>query len=116
MLSQTLLEKEDAAGTAGAGARRAADGKPSVWLRIVLPAVLIVVWLAGAGIGGPYFGKVGEVASNDQAAFLPASADATLVGERFTDFVGDEQIPAVVVFASGEQLTQTQLDGVVGRR
>ncbi|WP_461110054.1 MMPL family transporter, partial [Tessaracoccus terricola] len=104
-----MLEKEEAAGPHRGGARRAAGGKPPVWLRIVLPVALIVVWLAGAGIGGPYFGKVGEVASNDQAAFLPASADATLVGERFTDFVGDEQVPAIVVFASEDQLTETQL-------
>ncbi|MCC2594090.1 MMPL family transporter [Tessaracoccus sp. OS52] len=75
-------------------------GKPPAWLRIGIPIVLILVWLAGAGIGGPYFGKVGEVASNDRASFLPASSDATLVGERFTDFVGEESIPAIVIFTA----------------
>ena len=47
------------------------------WLRVLLPAARILIWLAGAGIGGPYFGKVGEVASNDQPSYLPSSADAT---------------------------------------
>src|SRR5690606_29275364 len=104
-------EPDDAAprrasrGRVGAGL----PGKPPVWLRVLIPVFLIVLWLVGAAIGGPYFGKVGEVAANDRATFLPASADATLVGERFTDFVGDEVIPAILVFTSEDQLSETDL-------
>ena len=78
--------------------------------RILIPIALILVWLVGAGIGGPYFGKVSEVAQNDRSAFLPSSAEATIVGERYLDFVGDDQVPAIAIFASEEQLTEQQLD------
>ena len=40
-------------------------------LRWLLPSLLIVGWLAAAGVGGPYFGKIDEVSSNDQASYLP---------------------------------------------
>lgn len=36
---------------------------PRRWLRILLPALLILAWLTGAAVGGPYFGKVNEVLS-----------------------------------------------------
>lgn len=45
----------------------------------MLPAILILLWFVGAGIGGPYFGKVSEVSSNDQTLYLPESADASRV-------------------------------------
>lgn len=79
------------------------------WLRIGLPAVLVLVWLVGGSVGGPYFGRVDEVATNDQSSFLPASADATQVNERLTDFTGGDEIPAVVVASASEPLDQTQL-------
>ncbi|HIT75180.1 MAG TPA: MMPL family transporter, partial [Candidatus Avipropionibacterium avicola] len=69
-------------------------------LRVVVPALLILAWLVAAGIGGPYFGKVGEVSTNDQTTYLPASADATRVQERLSDFLGDDAVPAIVVFTA----------------
>lgn len=72
------------------------------WLRVTLPAVLIVVWLVGAAIGGPYFGRVDEVSSNDRTAYLPATAEATEVQERLSEFTNDDAIPAVVVFVAPE--------------
>lgn len=72
------------------------------WLRVALPAVLIVVWLVGAAIGGPYFGRVDEVSSNDRTAYLPATAEATEVQERLSEFTNDDAIPAVVVFVAPE--------------
>src|SRR5690625_4449414 len=84
-----------------------------------------LVWLTAAGIGGPYFGKVNEVASNDQTTFLPESADATQVQELQGEFTDSEGIPAIVLFvaenpSTEDQLTQTselvettaELDGV----
>lgn len=95
--------------------------QPPRWLRILLPAVLILGWLAAAGIGGPYFGRVGEVSSNDQTAYLPSSADATRVQELLGEFSESDAIPAVLVFAGAEQLTeaqvaeiQTAVDGLEG--
>ena len=88
--------------------------KPRVpkWLRVLLPAMLILVWFAGAGIGGPYFGKVSEVSSNDQTAYLPASAEATQVQQRLADFRDSEAIPAVVVFTSEQQLSKPELSSL----
>lgn len=77
------------------------EGRRRSWVRsILLPALLVVIWFAAAGVGGPFFGRIDEVSSNDQASFLPASADATLVGQRFIDFVGDSQIPGIVIVTS----------------
>ena len=41
------------------------------WLRWLVPVLLVLTWLAVAGIGGPTFGRLSEVSSNDQASFLP---------------------------------------------
>ncbi len=48
--------------------KRTAKDSPKVskWVRILIPTLLIGVWFAVGGIGGPYFGKIGDVASNDQ--------------------------------------------------
>ncbi|UOR02537.1 MMPL family transporter [Leucobacter allii] len=82
------------------------------WLRVLLPALLVIVWLAGAGMGGPLFGKVDEVSSNDQTAYLPSSAEATEVQESLGGFLGDDSLPAVVVFSSDEELDAAQLDAL----
>ena len=75
-------------------------------LRILLPALLILGWVIAAAIGGPYFGRVDEGSSNDQAAYLPDSADATAVSERAADFTGSESIPAIIVITSPEELDE----------
>ncbi|ALE93477.1 hypothetical protein AOC05_16020 [Arthrobacter alpinus] len=88
--------------------------KPKRWLRIFLPAVLIIIWLAVAGLGGPTFGKISDVSTNDQAAFLPASAQSTAVQDWQSKFVDSTSIPAVVVLTSPQALTQEQLAEVAG--
>jgi putative drug exporter of the RND superfamily len=69
-------------------------------LRVVVPALLIVAWVAAAAVAGPYFGRVDEVASNDATSYLPAEADATRVQERLPDFTGGDSVPAVLVFVA----------------
>ena len=64
--------------TSRSTARPARRGVPA-WLRVLIPAVLILGWLAAAGIGGPTFGRLSTVVSNDQTSFLPASAESTEV-------------------------------------
>lgn len=86
------------------------------WLRVTLPAVLILVWLVGAAIGGPYFGRVDEVSSNDRTAYLPATAEATEVQERLSGFTDGDAVPAVVVFVAGNdaggELTDDDLTAI----
>lgn len=79
------------------------------WLRILLPTALILVWLTAASIGGPYFGRVDEVSSNDQTSYLPESADATQVQKLLGEFNDSNAIPAIVVFASDTTLTDEDL-------
>ena len=67
------------------------------WVRPLIGVILVLAWIAVAGIGGPYFGRIAEVATNDQASYLPNSAESTQVQKRLTDFFGDDTIPAVVV-------------------
>ena len=87
---------------------------PSRWLRVGIPVVLVLIWLVGGSIGGPYFGKVEEVATNDQSSFLPASAESTQVQERLADFTGGDSIPAVVVVEAGTALDDAQVADLQG--
>ncbi len=85
------------------------DRSPKKWLRLTLPAVLIVIWLLIAGVGGPTFGKISGVSTNDQAAFLPASAESTAVQDWQKRFVDSSTIPAVVLVTSGTEFSPAQL-------
>ncbi len=80
------------------------------WLRILLPSALILVWLTLAGLGGPLFGKVDQVSSNDQTAYLPESAEATEVQHALGEFLDDDAIPAIVVFSSDSELDEPRLE------
>ncbi|MCC2030001.1 MMPL family transporter [Microbacterium sp. YMB-B2] len=82
------------------------------WVRVLLPALLIVGWLVAAGMGGPLFGKVDEVSSNDQTSYLPSSADATQVQQRLGEFTDSDAVPAVVVFVSDDALDDDQLAAI----
>ncbi|GAA4188041.1 MMPL family transporter [Streptosporangium oxazolinicum] len=80
--------------------------RPIRWL---VPALLVVVWLAVGGGLGPFAGKLTEVSTNDQAAFLPQSAESTRalgVQERFRE---DATQPLIVVWtADGKDITPEQ--------
>ncbi|MDG9703488.1 MMPL family transporter [Streptomyces sp. DH37] len=67
-------------------------------LRWLVPAALLVVWLAVGGAFGPYAGKIGEVSTNDQSSFLPENAESTRVTEAYQDFRPTETLPAIVVW------------------
>ncbi|WP_349828267.1 MMPL family transporter [Brevibacterium litoralis] len=70
------------------------------WTRVLVPALLILAWTLSAGLGGPLFGRVDEVSSNDRTAYLPDSAEATAVAERLAGFRTSETIPAIVVLGA----------------
>lgn len=81
----------------------------STVLRFIIPAILILCWLAIGGVGGPTFGKLSSVATNDQGSFLPANADSTKVQKLTKQFATTTNIPAIVVVESPSILTATQL-------
>ena len=66
----------------------------------MLPVSIIIVWLAIAGVGGPSFGKIGNVESNNQANFLPASAESTKVQAIQNRFYKSDTLPAVILVTS----------------
>ncbi|HWS49990.1 MAG TPA: MMPL family transporter [Microbacterium sp.] len=82
------------------------------WVRVLIPAALILLWLAGASFGGPLFGRIDEVSSNDQTTYLPESADATKVQALLGDFTESDAIPAIVVFTADSELSGSQLDAI----
>ena len=86
------------------------------WVRIAIPVLLIFVWLVGGSIGGPFFGKVDEVSTNDQSSFLPESADATQVAERLPEFLGDDSIPALVVATAEGDVSELSAGRDAGAR
>ena len=83
------------------------------WLRILLPSALLIIWFGLAGIGGPYFGKIGEVATNDQSSFLPSAAESTKVNEQIEKFRDEDSIPALIVFSDdGRSISDKTLEQI----
>lgn len=73
--------------------------------RWLVPALLIVVWLALGAFGGPFAGKLSSVAENDATSFLPESAESTKVSELERQFSDTEAIPAIVVAERASGIT-----------
>lgn len=76
----------------------------ALWL---IPVVLLVAWLGIGGTLGPYAGRLGEVSTNDRAAFLPRSAESTEVVARQRAFQQAETLPAIVVWTVDDGGTST---------
>lgn len=83
------------------GARRA------IWLAIGVA----IAWLVISGVVGPLSGKLSEVQKNDNASFLPASAESTLVANELAGFQTNESFPILVVVTNPDDtvLTKDQL-------
>ncbi|MDQ0895470.1 MMPL family transporter [Agromyces ramosus] len=94
---------------------RYSSGVPA-WLRVLIPVVLILVWFGAFGAGGIAFGSLTEVSTNDQAQFLPASAEATEVSELQQDFRDADVVPAIVVVSGDEMLDDDDLEAIDGLR
>ena len=66
-------------------------------LRPVLLVGVILIWLAIASVGGQTFGKLSSVQENDNAAFLPASAESTEAAVWHAKFVPVATVPGLFV-------------------
>ncbi|MGO1325702.1 MAG: MMPL family transporter [Brevibacterium aurantiacum] len=85
---------------------------------IALFAVLLVAWVAIAGVGGPYFGKISEVATNDRSSFLPESAESTKAQALIDQFSDLDYVPAIVVLEDKDGLSKdstTELEDLAER-
>ncbi|WP_344250451.1 MMPL family transporter [Isoptericola hypogeus] len=74
----------------------------------------IGVWLAVGALGGQAQGNLSSVQTNDNAAFLPESAESTQAAELGSEFTDSETLPALVVAetSDGSALTRAQLADV----
>ncbi len=85
------------------------DWNPKRWLRILLPVILILIWLGAAAYGGQTFGKLSSVSSNDQASFLPASAESTRARALEQQFLDSTSIPTIVLLTSDTEIAPAKL-------
>ena len=69
-----------------------------------IAVVGLLVFLVGA-LGGSYQGRLGEVQKNDNAAYLPATAESTRVGDEARRFIDVETVPGFVVYHRDGGLT-----------
>jgi RND superfamily putative drug exporter len=84
--------------------------------RRLVPVLLIVlVWLCLGGTLGPFAGRLGEVATDDQAAFLPRSAESTEVIEEQKAFEQRESLPVIVVWTAEDDGTVASRRGAATR-
>ncbi|SBT45752.1 MMPL family transporter [Micromonospora auratinigra] len=102
-------------------------GGRSRWAATLVAVAVVLGWLVIGGVAGPYSGKLGEVATNDNASFLPADAEATRAQNLSAGFVEKESTPALVVYERPSGITPAdqqrvqadaarfaQVSGVVG--
>ena len=82
--------------------------------RWILPAVVVLLWLVVGGPLGSFAGKLASVQENDNAAFLPKSAESTIAQEKYTSFVGNESVPTIVVFERDGGLTPEDQKAIAG--
>ena len=77
--------------------------------RWILPALLVLIWLGVGGPLGSFQGQLASVAENDNAAFLPTSAESTKVNELQRRFADAEIIPAIIVYERSAGITAADI-------
>jgi len=82
---------------------RTSSARKGVWLAIVVA----IGWLLISSWAGPLAGQLSQVQENDNAAFLPSSAESTLVADEQAQFADSTAIPLLVVISKpdGGQFT-----------
>jgi RND superfamily putative drug exporter len=85
---------------------RSKAGRRAVWIAVAVA----VGWLLIGGAVGPLSGKLNEVQKNDNASFLPASAESTLVADEAAKFNDTESFPALVVITRPDGGAMTKDD------
>lgn len=105
------MNKPAAETTAHNGRHRAGGikGKGAAVIRALMAVLLVALWLGVSAAGGPTFGKLSDVQTNDQAAFLPATAEATRALEWQEKFRTSDAIPAVVVIVGESEIDQKKI-------
>ncbi|WP_260624077.1 MMPL family transporter [Corynebacterium parakroppenstedtii] len=64
---------------------------------VALSVIIIAIWLGIAAFGGPQFGNLSNVATNEQSSFLPQSSESAQVQQKIKEFGDQDRLPAIVV-------------------
>ena len=82
---------------------RTSSARKGVWIAIAVA----IGWLLISSWAGPLAGQLSQVQENDNAAFLPSSAESTLVADEQAQFADSTAIPLLVVVSKpdGGQFT-----------
>lgn len=81
-------------------------------LRGLALVAALAAWLAVAGAGGPLVGRLSEVQENDNASFLPDTAESTEVAELSARFTDTESLPLFVVLERAGGLTAADREAI----
>ncbi|MBK9738256.1 MAG: MMPL family transporter [Actinobacteria bacterium] len=87
-------------------AARSRRGRKAVWLAVAVA----IGWLVIGSIAGPLSGKLSEVSTNDNASFLPASAESTLAANEQATFAESTSLPVLIVLAREDGAALTEQD------
>jgi RND superfamily putative drug exporter len=74
--------------------------------------LMVLAWVAVGAIGGPLVGRLSEVQTNDNANFLPASAESTSVNAFVQQTTDTESLPYLVVVEKTSGLSADDLQKV----
>jgi putative drug exporter of the RND superfamily len=74
-------------------------------LRWLLPALVAVAWLAAAGPLNGVGSRLTGLQENDNAAFLPDSAESTRVTELQSRFQSEQSLPLIIVWEQPQGIT-----------
>src|SRR5665811_105421 len=72
--------------------------------RLFVVVLVLLAWFGLAGVGGPLVGRLSEVQKNDNASFLPKSAESTEVGKLAAKFSSTDALPYFLVIERGTGL------------
>ena len=100
----------DTSAPAPTSTHRTSAARKGVWLAIAVA----IGWLLISSWAGPLAGQLSQVQENDNAAFLPASAESTLVSEEQAQFADSTSIPLLVVISKpdGGQFTASDQQAI----
>jgi RND superfamily putative drug exporter len=112
------LNRHDITPEQEAAERTKASGRKKL-VRLIGLVLVLFVWLGLAGVGGPLVGRLSEVQKNDNASFLPKTAESTEVSKLSAKFTSTESLPYFVVIERPGGLTpsdkaavQKYIDGI----
>lgn len=89
--------------TARSGSQRA---RIATWIAVGVA----IAWLVVGSWAGPLAGSLSQVQENDNAAFLPATAESTLVADEQSTFADSDSLPILAIISKPDGSVFTAAD------